>query len=93
MLTHVVLFRFTDPADAVEAQQRLEALAGRIPELLSLTAGRDVVGDAAAAHLALLTTHADEKGLKAYQGHPEHQEFGTWLRPRLESRTVVDFEG
>ena len=93
MLTHVVLFRFTDPADAVEAQQRLEALVGRIPELLSLTAGCDVVGDAAAAHLALLTTHADLSGLKAYQGHPEHQEFGAWLRPRLESRTVVDFEG
>ena len=93
MLTHVVLFRFVDPADAPEAQQRLEALVGRIPELLTLTAGLDVVGDAAAAHLALVTTHADVEGLTAYQGHPVHQEFGAWLRPRLESRTVVDFEG
>jgi hypothetical protein len=93
MLTHVVLFRFVDPADAVEAQQRLEALVGRIPELQSLAAGRDAVGDASAAHLALLTTHADVEGLRAYQNHPEHQEFGAWLRPRLESRTVVDFEG
>lgn len=91
MLTHVVLFRFTDPADAAEAQTRLEALPGRIPELLSLAAGQDVVGDAAAAHLALVTTHDDIDGLKAYQAHPDHQEFGAWLGPRLASRTVVDF--
>ena len=92
MLTHVVQFRFTDPEDAVEAQTRLEALVGRIPELRSLTAGRDVVGDPAAAHLALVTTHDDVAGLKAYQAHPVHQEFGAWLGPRLASRTVVDFE-
>jgi hypothetical protein len=92
MLTHVVLFRFTDPADAAEAQTRLQALVGRIPELLTLAAGRDVVGDAAAAHLALVTTHADVAGLKAYQAHPVHRELGSWLAPRLGSRTVVDFE-
>lgn len=90
MLTHVVLLSFLDPADAPEGRQRLEALVGRIPELLSLTAGLDTVGDPAAAHLALITTHADADALRAYQAHPDHQDFLDWLRPRLERRTVVD---
>lgn len=92
MLTHVVLLRFTDPDDAPEAQARLEALLGQIPELLTLQTGRDVVGVPDAAHVALITTHDDVPGLKAYQGHPVHQEFLDWLRPRLAARTVVDFE-
>jgi hypothetical protein len=92
VITHVVSFVFADTADREECRDRLEALVGRIEPLRSLVVGLDVVGDTGAADLVLITTHDDVDGLRAYQQHPDHQEFGAWLRPRITARTVVDFE-
>ncbi len=92
MLTHVVSFTFTDPVDVAEARARLEALPPHIDALLTLRTGVDIVGDPGAAHLVLITTHDDVAGLRAYQEHPVHEEFGTWVRPLLAAKAVVDFE-
>jgi hypothetical protein len=92
VITHVVSFTFVDRADREECRDRLEALVGPIDDLRSLTVGLDVVGDAGAADLVLITTHDDVAGLRGYQQHPVHQEFAAWLKPRITSRTVVDFE-
>jgi hypothetical protein len=92
VLTHVVSFTFLDPADRVEARARLEALPPLIPALLSLRTGLDVLRDPGASDLVLITTHDDVAGLRAYQEHPVHEEFGAWVRPLLSSKTVVDFE-
>ncbi len=92
MLTHVVSFTFVDAADRLEARSRLDALPARIEAIRSLTTGLDVLGDPGAAHLVLITTHDDDAGLRAYQQHPVHAEFGAWLAPRLAGKTVVDFE-
>ena len=92
MLTHVVSFTFVDRSDREECRDRLLALVDPIDELLTLTVGLDVVGDSGAADLVLISTHDDVAGLRAYQQHPDHQEFGAWLKPRISSRTVVDFE-
>ena len=92
MITHVVSFTFADRADREECRDRLEALVGRIDPLRRLTVGLDMVGDSGAADLVLITTHDDVDGLRAYQQHPVHQEFGAWLAPRITARTVVDFE-
>jgi hypothetical protein len=92
VLTHVVTFVLADPADRFEARDRLEALPAHIEALRSLTTGLDVLGDPGAAHLVLITTHDDVAGLRAYQQHPEHEEFAAWLAPLLAAKTVVDFE-
>ena len=92
MLTHVVSFTFTAAEDRHEAQARLEALPPYIDAIGSLTTGLDAVGDPGASHLVLITTHDDLVGLRAYQDHPVHQEFATWVVPRLAAKTVVDFE-
>ena len=83
---------FLDPADAPEAKARLEALQPKIAEILTLEVGLDVVGSPVSAHLLLLTTHDSVDTLKAYQGHPVHEEFGAWVRPRLAARHVADVE-
>ena len=93
MLTHVVSFVLADPEDRFEARDRLEALPPQIEALRSLTTGLDVLGDPGAAHLVLITTHDDVAGLRAYQQHPAHEEFASWLAARLAAKTVVDFEG
>lgn len=92
MITHIVLMRFADKADADEAKQRLEALPAAIPQITSLTVGLNVVESEVNYDLALVTTHDSVDELKGYQGHPAHVEFGGWLRPLLTSRVVVDHE-
>lgn len=92
MIRHLVLMRFTDPADAAEAKARLEALVGQVPELRSLWVGLDALGTDGAFHLALDTTFDDTDGLDAYAAHPAHVDGLAWLRPRLAARAVVDAE-
>ncbi|MFN8157146.1 MAG: Dabb family protein [Candidatus Nanopelagicales bacterium] len=92
MITHVVSFTFADRADREECRDRLEALVEPIDALLTLTVGLDLLGDNGAADLVLISTHDDAAGLRAYQQHPDHVEFAAWLKPRITSRTVVDFE-
>jgi len=92
VLTHVVSFTLADPADADEAKARIEALGPQIDAIRSITAGIDVLGDPGAAHVVLISTHDDVQGLRDYQEHPVHQEFGAWIRERMTAKTVVDFE-
>ncbi|WRZ88220.1 Dabb family protein [Streptomyces sp. NBC_01007] len=90
MLTHVVLMRFKDPADAPEARRRLEQLAPLVREIRSMTLGLDVLGTPVSYHLSMITSHAGPDELAAYQRHPEHLLLAEWLRPRLADRAVVD---
>ena len=91
MLTHVVSFTFADADDRHEAKARLEALPPQIEAIRSMQTGLDELGDPGAAHLVLITTHDDVAGLRAYQEHPTHEEFGAWVRPLLAGKAVVDF--
>ncbi|MFD3807645.1 Dabb family protein [Streptomyces sp. NPDC058611] len=90
MLVHVVLMRFTDPADAPEAAERLRRLAGSVPQITSLDVGLDVTGSEHSYDLALTTRHTDPGELTAYQRHPDHLALAAWLGPRLAHRAVVD---
>ncbi len=90
MITHTVLMKFIDPADAPEAQRLLEALPAQIEQVRSLSVGLDVVGSEVSYDLVLVTTHEDLDDLVAYQQHDAHKAFGAWLRPLLVSRAVVD---
>ncbi|MDX6744374.1 Dabb family protein [Actinocorallia sp. A-T 12471] len=91
MLTHVVLMKFTDPADAPKAKELLEGLVPAVPHIQKLTVGLDVVRAAVSWDLVLLTEHADLDALKGYQDHPAHLDVAQWLRPRLAARATVDF--
>ncbi len=90
MITHTVLMKFTDAADAPEAQRRLEELAPEIEQIRSLSVGLDVARTEVSYDLVLVTTHEDLDALVAYQQHPVHAAFGAWLRPLLTARAVVD---
>lgn len=92
MITHIVLMKFTDPTDRVEAKTRLDQLPPQIDELSTLTVGLDLVGSDASYDLALVTTHASLDDLRGYQEHPAHVAVAGWLRPRLSSRVVVDHD-
>jgi hypothetical protein len=92
LITHVVLMKFADQANAAEARTRLDALPAQIPHIRDLTVGLDVVRAEVSWDLCLVTTHDSLDELKAYQAHPAHVEFGGWLRPLLASRATVDYD-
>jgi hypothetical protein len=59
MLTHVVCFKFTDPADAAEAARRLAAMEGRIDALQGIEVGVDITRSARSYDVAL--NHASRR--------------------------------
>ncbi|MEU4420746.1 Dabb family protein [Actinoplanes sp. NPDC024001] len=91
MLVHVVLMKFSDAGDAAKAKLRLEELAGAVPEIRTMSVEVDELRTEASWDLHLRTTHYDVDDLRAYQAHPAHRELGTWLRPLLSARAVVDY--
>ena len=92
MITHVVSFTFTDKVDIDECVSRLRALEPQIDAIRTWFVGVDMLGDAGAADVVLVSTHDDVVGLRAYQTHPVHEEFGAWVRPLLSGKAVVDVE-
>lgn len=90
MLSHVVMFTFTDKADIPEALTRLRDLPSQIPSLVSLRCGSTAIAKPHSWDIALLTEHADLEGLTEYLEHAAHRELGEWLSPRIEMRAVVD---
>jgi hypothetical protein len=91
VLTHVVLMKFADPADAPKAKELLEGLVAVVPQVRSMVVGLDTVHSGVSADLCMITTHDDHEDLLGYQSHEAHLRVGGWLRPRLASRVVVDF--
>jgi hypothetical protein len=90
VITHIVMMKLTDPADSVEAVERLRNMEGKIPDLLSVEVLADGLRRDGAYDVVLRSTHRDEAGLVGYLEHPEHQALLGWLRPRLAARAVID---
>ncbi len=90
MITHVVMWRFNDPADIDEAMARLRALDGEVSGLRSLRVGRNRNEGASAFELVLMTEHESFEDLATYAGDPDHQEVVAWMSERVADRAVVD---
>jgi Stress responsive A/B Barrel Domain len=91
MLTHVVCFKFDATDVAEEAAQRLRSMAGKIPGLLSIEAGVDVVHSARSYDVALITKFNDLSGLDSYQVHPVHVEVAAYIKAHSKGAVAVDF--
>ena len=96
MLTHIVIWKYrADVSQAARAEHvaRLRALAGAIPELLSLEVGFDVLHLPRSYDTGLVAVFRDRAGLDAYTDHPQHvaaADFGRAIAAHVAS---VDFEG
>ncbi len=95
MLYHIVFWNFKDQykVDYLEAIDLLETMRGKIPFLLDLQAGTDVVHSARSWDLALIVKLEDQDALKAYDSHPAHLPVKEWIAQRVEKAASVDFEG
>ena len=92
MITHIVLFKLADPADAPEIAARLGNLVGVVPTLRSMQAGADVVRSERSYDVGLVSTFDSLEDLEAYRVHPVHEEQAAWIRERATASVAVDFE-
>lgn len=94
MLTHIVLFKLKDnsPEQVRILRDKLCGLEGKIPELLHIEAGIDVVRSERSYDLALVTKFRSLDDMKAYQVHPAHQEVLQYINTVKESVIAVDYE-
>jgi hypothetical protein len=91
MLKHIVVWTMKPETTAEQKQemkQRLEALAGKIPNLLKIEVGID----SGNGTMSLYSEFASEGDLIAYQMHPDHQAVVGFVKPLVAARSVCDYE-
>ncbi|KAA8999787.1 Dabb family protein [Paenibacillus spiritus] len=94
MIRHLVLFKLKDgsPESVARTAAVLRNMEGRIPQLLSLEIGTDVLRSERSYDLALTATVASLEDLQAYQVHPAHQEVIAHINEVKEQSIAVDYE-
>jgi hypothetical protein len=91
MITHIVMMKLKDPADAPDVAARLRALPAQIPEIRSYEVGIDELQGPRAWNVALVSRFDSFATLQSYIQHPAHQEVVAHLDQVCESRASVDF--
>lgn len=74
MITHIVLFKLTDPRQETIAATRdlLLSMNGKVPQLRHLEVGVDLVRSDRSYDIALVTRFDSLEALNAYQADPYH---------------------
>lgn len=97
MIRHIVLWRIAETENATERalaiKENLEALKGKIDEVVDIEVGINFNETEAASDVALVSTFRTKEDLDIYQDHPEHKAVGAnYVRPFVTERRVVDYE-
>lgn len=99
MVKHIVMWRLREEAhgnspevNARLIKEKLEALSGKIPGLLSIEVGLDFSRTDSSADVVLLSEFTDKVALEDYQQHPEHQALIPFIGEASSERRVVDYE-
>ena len=97
-LKHIVMWKFKDEAEgrtrAENAQwmkEHLEALVGKVPELLSAEVGINIKVSDAAYDAVLTATFRNFDDLAAYKVNPLHQEISDYCKKVRLARVVCDY--
>lgn len=96
MLRHVVLFSWSDPADADRRARTLaavRALEHEVGGMVSFAVGDDAGLAEGNAHTAVVADFPDAEAYRRYAGHPRHLEvIAEHIQPWLATRTAVQYE-
>ena len=92
MITHLVMFRLKDPADAKAIKDALEALPPKIPQIRSMEVGVNIVDSPRAWDVGIVSTFDSLDDVAAYQTHPEHAAIAGFIKAAAEMSASVDYE-
>lgn len=94
MLIHIVCWKYkpeTDDAAREDHRNRLKALTGMIPEIITFDVGADMLHLDRSFDTGLVATFADRAALDVYTDHPEHQAVAALGKQLAEKAISVDF--
>ncbi len=98
MIKHIVMWKLKDEAEgltkaenALWMKQNLEALAGVVPELLSVEVGININTSESAYDAVLVSTFHSMDDLAKYKVHPEHVKISAYCKLIRESRVACDY--
>lgn len=94
MIKHIVFFKLKDrsPESIAATVAVLRNMEGKIPQLISIEVGADVVCSERSFDIALVTVVASLEDLQAYQVHPAHKEVIAHINEVKEVSYAVDYE-
>jgi hypothetical protein len=95
MITHIVLFKLTEPTseNLAVTQAKLLSMDKEIPLLRHLEAGIDVIRSERSYDIALVTKFDSLEDLQAYQVHPYHADvIVTHMKSVCSSIVAVDYK-
>lgn len=95
MLRHVAVFVFTPEFTTNGLDdwiERVRELPFVIPQVRSMSVGRNVVEGGSAWQVAIVADFDDRAGLEAYNAHPAHQRVLEISGPVKERLATVDLE-
>jgi Stress responsive A/B Barrel Domain len=97
MIRHVVQFtlKSSDPEerrqDAAGIRERITALVGVVPGMLSAEVGEDLGLVEGHRDVVLITEHESNTALEGYQSHPAHLEAAEWIEGVISGLSTVDY--
>lgn len=98
MLRHIVMWKFKAEAEgrskrdnALWMKQHLEALVGKIPQLISAEVGINENESDSAFDAVLTSTFASFEDLEIYKKHPLHQDISAYCKKVRLDRVVCDY--
>lgn len=95
MVTHIVLFKLSDPTteNLSATRDKLLSMQGKIDQLRQLKAGIDIIRSERSYDIALVTKFDSLQDLQDYQVHPYHAgEVIPHMKSVCSSIVAVDFE-
>lgn len=99
MIKHIVMWKLKEASEGKTKlenckiiKESLEDLKTKIPQIVSLEVGVNIVEDANAYDLVLYSEFKSQEDLDVYQKHPDHVQAASYIGKVRESRVVVDYE-
>ena len=94
MIKHIVFIKLKDcsPESVATTVAVMRNMEGKIPELLSIEVGADILHSERSFDIALVTLVPSLEGLQAYQIHPVHKEVIAHINEVKELSITVDYE-
>ncbi|NCB05338.1 MAG: Dabb family protein [Clostridia bacterium] len=94
MIRHIVVYWLKEKNETLinETVELFLSMRGKIPGLLSVEAGADLVGSARSCDLCLCTTLESMDALQTYLIHPVHLPVKEHMHAIMERSASADFE-
>ena len=95
MIRHIVMYWLKENKNETLMQETVDrflSMKGKIPGLLSIEAGRDILGSPRSCDLCLCTVFESMEALEAYRKHPVHLPVQAHMHAVMERSASADFE-